>query len=145
MNLEKLNPFCFRLVFRGVFGVFLASCASATAQKYCTRSGQPARERDQPQVSYGQKSDPKDLPRMGDVQCELTTDKEGQIVKEGNYIEWFSDGKPAIRGEYREGKKTGKWLEWDRSGKLVSERWFEDGVETPNRDTIRKGTSQNPK
>jgi antitoxin component YwqK of YwqJK toxin-antitoxin module len=54
-------------------------------------------------------------------------------VNEGPYVEWYPSGKRAVEGEFKHGKKHGKWREWDESGKLLSERWFEDGVETATR------------
>ena len=55
-------------------------------------------------------------------------------------MEWFPSGKPALTGEYKDGKKTGKWNEWDESGKKLSERWFEEGVET-----LTRGEKPSPK
>lgn len=96
----------------------LLGCASAPP-KYCSQTGQSARETP---ASF-----------KGNRQCTIKKAPDGQIVKDGPYVEWYPSGKPALTGEYKDGKKTGKWIEWEESGKRVSERWFDNGLETPTR------------
>lgn len=97
--------------------LLLASCASGPRHP-CLDGGQPAREK----------------PFKGDRQCAQRKDPAGKYINEGPYTEWYPSGHRALFGEYKDGKKSGKWIEWDEKGKKLSERWFEDGVETPTRD-----------
>ena len=101
-----------------VLALVMGGCASAPA-RYCSQTGQAAREGA--------------APFKGNKQCTLKKGPDGRFVKEGPYVEWFPNGQPALTGEFKDGKKTGKWIEWEESGKIVSERWFDNGVETPTR------------
>lgn len=102
--------------------ILLFSGCASRPEHFCTDKGQPARE---VPAAY----------LIGDKQCFIKKDRDGTLVKHGPYREWFPNGAPAVEGEYSEGRKSGKWIEWDESGKKLSERWFEDGVETPTRNT----------
>lgn len=107
---------------RSFFLILLLSACASKPARYCTEIGQPAREVSAPYV-------------IGDRQCFIKKDRDGSLIKHGPYREWFLNGHPALEGEYNEGRKSGKWIEWDESGKKISERWFEEGVETPTRTT----------
>lgn len=100
---------------------FLAASCVSGPRRPCTDGGQPAWEK-----SPGWK---------GNRRCNQRRNTDGAWVNDGKYVEWFPDGKRALEGEYKMGVKTGKWFEWDEKGKLVSERWFEDGKETTTRET----------
>jgi antitoxin component YwqK of YwqJK toxin-antitoxin module len=104
-----------------LFSFFCFFACASGPRKPCTDGGQPPRE--------------KPFNLKGDRQCTQRKDRTGKYVNDGEYTEWYPNGARALLGEYREGKKTGKWIEWDESGKKLSERWFEDGVETPTRET----------
>lgn len=101
--------------------VFMMTGCALKPIRYCSESGQPAREHSP--------VDP-----IGNKRCSIKKDAQGQVIKDGPYLEWFPNGEPALLGEYSDGKKSGKWIEWDASGNKISERWFEDGRETPTRD-----------
>jgi hypothetical protein len=96
----------------------LAGCAGKP-HRPCTDGGQPARE--------------KPLNLGGNKRCDQVKDRSGQFVNSGKYIEWYPSGAVGLEGEYKDGKKSGKWIEWEEGGKKISERWFEDGVETQTR------------
>ncbi|MCM2279926.1 MAG: hypothetical protein NDJ89_17770 [Oligoflexia bacterium] len=94
-------------------------CVSVV-QKPCSTGGDPAR--DKPFTG-----------RIEKKQCEQRRGKAGRDVNHGAYREWYPNGRLALEGEYREGARSGKWFEWDEQGKLLSERWFENGKEVPTR------------
>jgi hypothetical protein len=86
----------------------------------CTEAGEPARDKPFAQVL--------------DRRCEQRKGPEGRFVNVGRYQEWYPGGQVALEGDYKEGKKSGKWIEWSADGKKVGERWFENGVETQTRE-----------
>lgn len=100
--------------------LLLTGCAVAR-HKPCTDGGDAPREK----PIEGNKIDKK--------QCTQEKDRHGKLVNQGSYKEWFFNGRLALEGEYRDGKRHGKWFEYDEAGKIVSERWFEDGKETATR------------
>ena len=57
-------------------------------------------------------------------------------VNEGIYREFYPGGERALQGEYKNGQKSGTWTEWDESGKKISEHYFVEGVEVPNRTSV---------
>lgn len=95
---------------------FLASCASSHHQP-CTWGGQPARAT--PLSTIGKRS------------CDQVEDDSGQRINEGKYYEWYLNDRIALVGEYKKGKKSGRWLEYNEQGEVVSEMYFEDGKEVP--------------
>ena len=40
---------------------------------------------------------------------------------------WYDNGQKKYQGEYKNGKKDGKWLEWDQDNKLVVNGYYKDG------------------
>lgn len=90
------------------------ACATQ-AYRPCTRGGEPAREK----------------PTRGTRQCVQYKDRNGQWANHGPYREWHLNGELASEGEYKWGKKQGKWQEWDETGKRISEKFFEDGNAVP--------------
>lgn len=97
----------------------LVSCASSILRP-CEEGGEPAR--DKPAAERPMKK-----------QCEQRKSKGGKFLNHGVYREWYSSGKVALEGEFKDGKRHGKWFEYDAEGRVISERWFDQGVETPNR------------
>jgi len=67
----------------------------------------------------------------GIKRCEQAKDSDGKIVNHGKYMEWYGNDKIAITGEYKMGKKTGRWIEYGRGGEKTSDKYFEDGKEVP--------------
>jgi len=62
--------------------------------------------------------------------CTQVTDSEtGQLVNDGLYYEWYSNDSLAVEGEYKVGKKTGRWIEYDLRGNKISDRYFLNGKE----------------
>jgi hypothetical protein len=92
----------------------LVSCSTSSV-KPCTLGGQPARD---------EKSQFKGIKR-----CYQMVNSEGQLVNHGKYYEWYNNDKLALTGEYKNGKKNGRWTEYDESGKKKNEKYFEDGKE----------------
>ncbi len=100
-----------------------SSCASSHA-KPCTLGGQPPRVI--PAALIGKKS------------CDQVVDESGNYLNNGKYYEWFLNEKIATVGEYKRGKKTGRWIEYDESGKILSQLDFEDGKELPPAYELQK-------
>lgn len=103
--------------FIALIGIGLTACATT---KPCTRAGQAAR----------------DAPFRGDKKCYQIKDKSGRYVNHGNYVEYFPDGKTALEGQYKEGQKSGKWIEYDQNGNRVSQKYFQNGIEMLDPDRI---------
>jgi len=101
-----------------IVGALGLGCAGGKIQRPCTWGGEPAREK----------------PAGGTKQCLQQRNKAtGEWENSGQYLEWYASGRKALEGEYRRGRKHGKWSEWDESGKLISEKFFEDGVVVQSR------------
>jgi hypothetical protein len=101
-------------------GWMLSGCATIKASRPCTEGGQPAW--DDKRVTVGTKK------------CEQYRAPKGNYLNHGKYLEYSTRGSLLLEGEYSAGKKTGKWVEWDEEGKKVSEKWYENGVETQGRE-----------
>ena len=41
----------------------------------------------------------------------------------------YENGQKKIEGNYKDGKKDGKWTEWYENGQIKSERNYKDGVQ----------------
>ena len=95
-------------------GCVFSSC-SINRTKPCTHGGQPARE---PTSAF-----------QGIKKCYQARDKFGVLLNDGKYYEWFNNDKIALTGEYKMGKKTGRWIVYDEDGKKVSDQYFEEGKE----------------
>ena len=93
-----------------------SSCASHP-QRPCTEGGQPAREGP--------------TPFRGIKRCYQEPDLSGRLVNQGKYFEWYNNDKIALTGEYKDGKKTGRWIVYDEKGDKVSDQYFENGKEIP--------------
>ncbi|HLE00169.1 MAG TPA: hypothetical protein VJB59_07915 [Bdellovibrionota bacterium] len=97
-------------------GIVLVCCACAsTPSRPCSEGGEP----------------PRDKPFRGTKQCTQKKDQLGQFVNNGPYFEWYPNGKKALEGEYKTGRKNGRWIEWDEKGQKISDRYFEDGKLVP--------------
>lgn len=95
------------------FFVVMSACSS-TPFKPCTSGGQPPRE--------GGGLIPGTIKR-----CFQVKDGEGVLVNDGEYYEWYSSDNIAITGKYDKGKKIGRWIEYDKNGKVSSDKYFKDG------------------
>jgi antitoxin component YwqK of YwqJK toxin-antitoxin module len=71
----------------------------------------------------------RDVPFKGDRRCAQKRGPDGKYVNHGLYQEWHPNGKLALEGHYKMGKKDGKWIEYDPTGHKVSTLNYEDGVE----------------
>lgn len=96
---------------------FLAGC-SGKILKPCTEGGQP------PHAAA-------DIPFRGTKRCLQVQDKEGITVNHGKYYEWHLNDRLATEGEYKMGKKTGRWIEYNEQGTKVTDLYFENGKEIP--------------
>jgi antitoxin component YwqK of YwqJK toxin-antitoxin module len=67
----------------------------------------------------------------GTRQCQQKKDRRGIYVNVGRYYEWHDNDKIALKGAYNDGRKTGRWLEYDPQGVILSDRYYENGVEVP--------------
>jgi hypothetical protein len=100
----------------------LTSACSFKATRPCTDAGDPSREK----------------AIRGTKQCQQVKTTTGQFVNHGEYREWHPNGKLALEGEYRAGRKHGRWYEYDDQGKKIGDTWWEEGVEVPKDDASRK-------
>ena len=91
----------------------LSSCVSTHA-KPCSFGGQPARAVPS-EVVIGRKS------------CDQIVDDSGNPLNHGKYYEWYLNDQIAIVGEYKKGKKSGRWIEYAPSGAITFQGDFEDG------------------
>lgn len=96
-----------------------ASSCAFSRFKPCTDGGEPALTK----------------PTGGTRQCVTQLGPNGKEQNHGGYREWHPNGKLAVEGEYYEGKKNGRWTEWDAEGKKLGERFFRFGKEVPRFDT----------
>ena len=53
--------------------------------------------------------------------------KDGK--KDGKWTNWYEDGQKQCEVNYKDGKLDGKWIEWDESGRKQSEVNYKDGKE----------------
>ncbi len=104
------------MMWRALLLVLLTSCSFAH-KKPCTSGGQPARE---------------DGEFVGKKRCDQVIDSfSGKPTNQGKYFEWFDNDKLALEGEYKNGKKSGRWIIYDEDGKKISDLYFENGKEVP--------------
>lgn len=93
----------------------MVACLSGVRHRPCSELGQPARENSRVEAAV--------------KKCFQIKDEKGQWVNHGKYYEWDESDKIVLTGEYKMGRKQGRWLEYDRQGNRVSDRHFENGVE----------------
>lgn len=94
-----------------------AIACSSTPKRPCSEGGQPPREGG---ISF-----------RGIKRCYQIKDSLGVYVNDGKYFEWYNSDKIALTGEYKLGKKVGRWIEYDEKGNKISDRYFDDGKEVP--------------
>lgn len=70
----------------------------------------------------------KEFHENGTKKCSYRTDKNGGI--EGRYAEFDDQGKIAVEGEYRGGKKTGLWTEYYGDGTIKSQGYYYNDAKT---------------
>jgi antitoxin component YwqK of YwqJK toxin-antitoxin module len=66
---------------------------------------------------------------QGDRQCHQTELKDGRVVNQGRYVQWYPSGKVAVEGQFDNGEKTGTWVQYNEKGKKILEKEFDNGVE----------------
>ena len=99
-----------------IISILNLGCTSVR-HKPCTVGGQPARETAA-------------VPLLGGIKrCHQIVNKEGYTVNHGKYFEWYQNDTIAITGEYEQGKKTGRWIEYDPKGNKTSDKYFAAGKE----------------
>ena len=105
-----------------VFLILLFECigCSSTSKRPCTEGGQPAHD-----PLYGAPA------FRGTKTCYQKPDGSGGWVNDGKYLEKYPSEKIAVTGEFKMGKKTGRWIEYDEKGKKISDRYFDEGKEIP--------------
>lgn len=50
-------------------------------------------------------------------------------TKHGWYAEWYSDGRPSVAGEYRDGLQEGVWTRWYPGGTKRVQAEFKNGLQ----------------
>lgn len=91
----------------------LAACS--TSYKPCTEAGEIAWVN----------------PIKGNMQCTQKKRPDGTYVNHGKFIHWNENGKVALEGDMKDGKKDGVWIQYDDEGKKILEKTYINGVETP--------------
>ncbi len=99
-----------------ILGILSTSCMT-TRPHPCVEGGEPAR----------------DVPFKGDRRCAQKRGPDGKYINNGYYQEWHPNGKLALEGNYKMGKKDGVWNEYDATGHKVSSKYFDEGVEAPEK------------
>lgn len=66
---------------------------------------------------------------QGIKRCYQVKDDTGKFVNDGKYMEWYPSEKISIVGEYKSGKKTGRWIHYDENGNKVNDTYFQNGKE----------------
>ena len=75
----------------------------------------------------------------GDRVCYQKRQKDGTYLNEGHYRQYYDNGKIAIEGQFKDGKKEGIWTQYDEKGEANLEKYYEKGVEkSPPADVKRK-------
>ncbi len=107
--------------YQRLFAVLLLTLSSASCvtsqRKPCSEGGQAARE------TVGT--------FRGTKKCYQKRDQSGNFVNDGKYFEWYPNDKISLVGEYLQGKKTGRWQEYNEKGEVISDKYFKDGKEVP--------------
>jgi hypothetical protein len=92
----------------------------ATPRHLCSQGGEPAHTPSAEGKSRFQ----------GTKKCTQIFDSaSGGFVNDGKYYEWFPNEKIRVTGEYRLGKKSGRWIEYSEAGQKISDQYFENGKE----------------
>lgn len=99
------------LILITTFSRLFAACSVAPARP-CTEGGEPAA----------------DHKIVGTRQCVQKKNASGKYVNDGPYKQWYANGQLALEGDYKLGRKHGKWTEWDDKGHKVTEKLYENGV-----------------
>ena len=47
----------------------------------------------------------------------------------GRWVYWHDNGKKSAEGDFLHGTKHGRWISWDEYGNIVSETFYEQGIE----------------
>ncbi len=72
-----------------------------------------------------------DPPIKGNRQCAQWKDKTGNFVNHGQFLQYDESGRLVVEGDFREGKRSGAWTEYDKEGKKSRQKWYYKGVELP--------------
>lgn len=65
----------------------------------------------------------------GDMRCFQTKLRDGSFVNQGNFYQWHPNGKIALEGEFKDGRKNSTWTQYDENGQKIMVKVFENGVE----------------
>lgn len=76
----------------------------------------------------------------GNKQCHQKRLSNGSYVNDGGYVQWHPNGKIAVEGVFKDGRKHGVWNQYDETGRKILEKYYRDGVETsPEREKPERG------
>ena len=102
------------------FPIALLLAASLSA---CSTMSKPCQDAGDVSWDWGPK------PVKGNRQClQIQEAKTGKWINHGRYVVWFPNGKVALEGNFKDGLKEGKWVQFDEEGKKVVEREYIGGV-----------------
>lgn len=71
-------------------------------------------------------------PFQGIKKCDQVKDETGKFVNNGKYMEWYPNEKISTVGEYKNGKKTGRWIHYDENGNKLEDTYYQNGREIPS-------------
>jgi hypothetical protein len=76
-------------------------------------------------------------PIHGDRQCHQKLFSDGRWLNHGRFVQKHLNGQIALEGQFEEGRKQGRWIQYDEQGNRIAERTFENGVETGAKDLTK--------
>ena len=66
------------------------------------------------------------LPKNTWIRCEVVKSKTGAEKAHGPIEILDEDGKILVRGQLQNGKKQGRWIQYDQTGKVIADKKFEE-------------------
>jgi len=63
---------------------------------------------------------------QGDFRCQQRQLKDGSWINHGTFKQLHPDGfTPALEGQFQDGIRIGKWMQYSAQGKLIAEFFFD--------------------
>lgn len=76
----------------------------------------------------------------GDRKCSQirgSGEQSSLYFNHGPYREYYKSGKLALEGEFKDGRKHGKWIEYSEKGERLLIRVYESGVQKTSESLVR--------
>jgi hypothetical protein len=65
------------------------------------------------------------------MKCHQRKDENGEYVNHGKFYQFDKKGRVAVEGEFRDGQRSGTWIQYDADGKKILTKWYHKGNELP--------------